>query len=121
MKYLFIAQYKDGSQYDQSLDDCSKLGNNTSSFGDVRKDEVARFHLQGGGHIYTVDLSDGHFEIDGVPFRMHDDEVTDLELVYFRRHWVTFSQDTYKEESRRTVFFFGWSDASGRKTIMQVE
>ena len=119
MKYLFIVEYKDGSHYHQSPDDCSQMGKNTSSFGDVRQEDVARFSLRGNGHTYTVDLSDGHFEIDGISFRMHEGEASDPKLVYHRRNWLAFGQQGAVQH--RIVFRFGWTDAYGQERIMEIE
>jgi len=95
-KYLFVAEYDDGTTYIQSPDDHSinhdpTKEHNPSSFSDVDHDKLIRFHLiepKEGEQIpiCTVDLRDGHFEMYGTPFTIHEQfvEPKDLKLIYFR-------------------------------------
>lgn len=83
LKYLFEAEFYDGTVYKQNKQDTSLLypptfddqGNpqGKNSFTDViaRMEEVKRFTLieqQFFGRTYSVFLDDGHFEIDKTPF-----------------------------------------------------
>lgn len=86
LKYLFQVTYKNGSVFTQSQEDRSLTRPGGSAYSDVIQDEVAAFFLIGEGHTYSVDLMDGHFEVDGVPFYMHKEEhLCNFKLLYFRR------------------------------------
>lgn len=94
LDYLFVADFSDGTSYVQGPDDESLFhpkdaeGNGPNAYRDVcdRMEDVVRFHLEGNGHRYTVDLTDGHFEIDGTPFIVErkDLPISDMRLVYLR-------------------------------------
>jgi hypothetical protein len=93
--HLFVAEYKDGEQYEQGQLDQSLQDENKNAFYDIFYQpikplaDLIRFSLIGKYHKYTVDLTDGHFEIDGVPFKQHEEDfLTDFRLIYFRRHQV---------------------------------
>jgi hypothetical protein len=93
-KYLFVAQYKDGEQYEQGAGDQSLQDETKNAFYDILYSpikplaDLIKFSLIGEGHSYTVDLTDGHFEIDGVPFFQHDEKhLVDFRLIFFRRHF----------------------------------
>lgn len=119
MKYLFTVQYRDGSTYEQSPDDKSQTGKG-SAYGDVRRDEVLRFSLRGNGHVYTVDLSDGHFEVDGTPFRMHEGAVKSPKLTYCRRHLVGFNAGM-QAVAHQVAFRFGWEAEDGKQVVMEID
>ena len=73
-----------------------------------------RFRLVGNGHIYEVDLVDGHFDIDGVPFEIHEQNLIpkDLRLVYFRETKVQATLGMNQEIKTTNHFvnryFIGW-------------
>lgn len=117
MKYLFKVEYKDGTIFTQNEDDVSLVDPKRSAFFDI-KDNIKRFSLI-GEHIYTVDLTDGHFEIDGIDFKMHEEELKDFKLIYFRRHKYTFNAK-HQEKSHEVVFRFGWQ--SGKlQEVMEIK
>jgi hypothetical protein len=86
--FLFECCFKDGSYLTQTPDDVSSIDPTRNAFYDVtqRIDDVIYFGLAGNGCGYLVDLRDGHFEVNGVPFRIDGVNTTGLKLVYFRRH-----------------------------------
>lgn len=112
LKYLFSVEYKDGSTYAQNPEDRSITEpEKRSCFFDVALPEVVRFTLRGDGNEYVVDLRDGHFEINGKSFKMHEDEaMTGFELVFFRRHTHHFLAGavTTQETSHEIVYRMGW-------------
>ena len=111
LKFLFSVEYKDGTVYEQNAEDVSVSDKKRSCFFDVKQDEVKRFSLWGDGNDYTVDLTDGHFEIAGVSFFMHSSPVTNFRLIYFRRHYHDFSTDL-KQRAHRVEYHFGWQGNS---------
>lgn len=102
LKYLFEAEYADGETIVQPDDNVSRLqpefdkdGWRPSAFYDVQEKakqvDLVRFSLIGEGHRYSVDLQDGHFEIDGLPFQAHPQGLhvyhtaeNPLRLIFFR-------------------------------------
>lgn len=93
LKYLFTATYADGRVFVQPADDASQFepGKRSAFFDALRfavSSPMIRFELNGNGHQYAVDLRDGHFEIDGVAFLMHDrNELPHrLKLIFWREH-----------------------------------
>jgi len=64
LKYYFHVQYYDDTHFDQNVEDVSLRDPKRSAMYDVRLGDVYRFWLEGCGHKFLVDLSDGHFEID---------------------------------------------------------
>lgn len=123
LKYLFTVTYKDGSTYEQNSEDRSITEpEKRSCFFDVHQDDVATFTLKGDGHSYTVDLRDGHFEVDGVPFAMHEEKLSNFRLVFFRHHTHGFNQ-AYEELSHEIVYRMGWQctvDGENYQKVMQI-
>lgn len=129
MKYLFTAKYKDGSVYEQNPEDVSVTeSEKRSCFYDIKDtlEDLESFTLTGEGHIYKVDLIDGHFEVDGVPFDMHEENLKDFRLIYFRQHTHSFNQKVEEtvEFAHNIVFRFGWqtNDSEGKnyQRVMQI-
>ena len=94
MKYLFKAEFLDGTTYEQHPNDLSIAGEGFgSSFSDiierVRNGEVKIFSLISKEHTGLVDLQDGHFEVDGLLFEVSSDFnntlLSSYRLIYFRR------------------------------------
>lgn len=112
LKYLFTVGYRDGDEFHQGADDASLTREGGSAFTDVRLDDVAWFRLQGDGRQIGVDLSDGHFEVDGLQFWVNDDHnhftpETKLRLIYFRRHRHDFTPDRV-ELAHDVTYYIGW-------------
>lgn len=124
LELLFIATYADGSQIFQTPDDKSSIEpENRSQFFDVleqaKTKQLISFVLTGKGHTYGVDLRDGHFEVDGVPFVMHEniEIIEGFELIYFRQNQVDIQQTQFedKEVGHRMTYNIGWKDTAERK------
>ena len=124
MLYLFTARYADGTCYEQNLADVSTADPSRSCFYDVDQERLARFELRGHGHVYAVDLADGHFEVDGAAFRFHEDRLADYRLVFFRRHTHTFNAG-HDEIRHAVVYRMGWqaTDADGHNVqrVMEID
>lgn len=124
LKYLFIALMKDGSLIEQAPEDVSAFDTQRSMFYDVaqRLDEVQSFALLGEGHIYLVDLRDGHFEVDDVPFSVQPVEHPTMlpggkfTLVYWRDHRHTLCGEVATHDVR---YRFGWryTDPKGQEYV----
>lgn len=101
----------------------------TQAENEPNQKDIVGFVLRGEGHTYGVDLRDGHFEVDGVPFFMHEDSTLfGFKMVFFRQHTHSFevgvkSGDVKKEISHQIVYRFGWQCTVGGKNhqrIMQI-
>jgi hypothetical protein len=126
MKYLFTAQFNDGSVFQQNEEDIHPNKPGKSAFTHLLEeaethDGIALFQLKGEGHTYSVDLNDGHFEIDGIKFNTHEQNLTpkDLRLVFFRQHKHNFN--VYGMEVEHDIeFFIGWQmTGDDNKNIQQ--
>ena len=124
LKYLFTAYYKDGTSYKQNEEDVSVTDPKRSCFFDVKQDEIIAFVLRGEGHRYWVDLTDGHFEIDRIPFQMHEKPLKDFKLIFFRQHTHTFKVSTMKnkqeEMNHEVVYRMGWQCTVGGQNYQRV-
>ena len=132
LRYLFIAEFDDGTQIAQTPEDKSEHREDKSAFWDVQYQQgdfaeqqpeqvkkLIRFHLTDRNNWYTVDLRDGLFEINGLPFAAHDQLFTPnqpLTLIYFRE---TKSDLHGSGEVNQYVnrYFLGWwcLDGEGNK------
>ncbi len=94
LKYLFIAEYNDGTQFYQMPDDTSKTRAGGSAFTDVEQDRLVLFRLYSveddGENVYEVDLRDGAFRVNGARFFAHPDGLFEpgqhFDLLFFRKH-----------------------------------
>lgn len=121
LKYLFGVRYSDKSEYFQTPSDTSLTDPTRSAFFDVMKryEDVEVFQLTGDGHKYLVDLRDGHFEIDGVPFWMDGPEDQPFRLIYFRRHTHTLNA-AFAELAHTIEYCFGWQTTADGKNHQQI-
>jgi hypothetical protein len=126
LTYLFEADFSDGTTYHQGLEDTPINHDAGSAFTDVmaRIDDVLRFHVVSldGAKRATVDLVDGHFEVNGVAFTLHPATVLpkNLRLIYFRETRVESTVNAKHEELSRRHYVarncIGWqmTDAKGK-------
>lgn len=127
LKYLFIAEYSDGQVFKQHDQDISYKDPKRSSFYDIDHHRLATFCLVNPEtqDVYGVSLIDGHFEINGHSFFLHnrDMELTNVRVIFFRRHLHSFNQDTHEEISHTVSFHFGWqaNDKEGKNVQHTVE
>jgi hypothetical protein len=116
MRYLFVCGFEDGSIIEQNAEDVSPVNSSKSCFWDVLQKEATgvkpiAFCLEGQdgedkGKLYYVDLLDGHFEINGVQFWLHEEHVSDLKLIYFRRNTQMITNGVVN--SHQVDFVIGW-------------
>ncbi len=81
-------------------------------------DKLAFFGLYSANHTYVVDLFDGHFEVDGVEFRLQpcEDAWITLGGTYKLVYWRDHQHDYGLEPAHRMQWRFGWKyeDPSGQ-------
>jgi hypothetical protein len=130
--YHFVATFRDGSQIFQNEDDVSPLDPTKNCLFDVLEREKAgdgpvSFGLIGPLGFFGVDLRDGHFEINGIPFFMHRPEqkgenYKDFRLISFRTPRINIEMDT-KTGKQTPVkgwvfsYTFGWQVTHEGKNV----
>lgn len=104
LKYLFIAGFVDGSAFPQPENDTSTIDEKRSAFYDLlqraEKSPIENFTLwqvepdpdTGFRKIFSVHLKTGLFSINGIFFRMHDEELSGFKLIFFRKHQRRINQ-----------------------------
>lgn len=142
LRYLFVAEFINGERLTQTLEDRSEIDPSKNAFYDVmqrsKQVALARFHLTDGHQWYSVDLRDGSFEINGIPFETFDPHnnpygriTPPLRLIYFvsddsravnKLVKVTNPNDTnkvmdYHYSAKR--FLLGWQFTDGGKNYQQ--
>lgn len=124
LKYLFTCEYNDGTVFEQNEEDRSSQDPLKSAFFDIKHEILVKFTLTGNGHEYSVDLLDGHFEVDGVPFFMYEGELQNVRLVFFRRHRHTINTGEMEELSHIITYRIGWQanepDGKNVQRIMEI-
>jgi hypothetical protein len=122
LDYLFIAELHNGQIVKQDPTDKAKFSNWGSAFTDVLKEHIKRFSLVGKGHIFTIDLEDGHFESDGN--KLYPPKAippgSDLKLIY----WRTVTREMMVGEDGKIVppkvrYTIGWQ-IKGSNTNWQI-
>ena len=106
LKYLFEAEMSDGEVYKQTPEDISVSTSDKSAFFDIANKELNNFTLK-GKHIYSVDLKDGSFSVDGIKFDTCLEPISNIRLVYFRRHKHN-SNITGEQVSHEIEYHFGY-------------
>jgi len=125
LKYHFHVQFKDGTTYAQSADDSPRISASGSAFTDIkdRLDEITHFSLyQESDLACLVDLTDGHFEVAGIPIQVQDPSVnfpgdTVYRLIYFRRIVRTRTGDVDQLDS--VQYHIGWQTTLDGKNYQQ--
>ncbi len=118
----FEADFKDNTTYIQGADDVSIDTEGRNAFYDIlqRMDDVVQFHLiKDDNTRYTVDLRDGHFEINGIAFTSHDQFYVPgvLKLIYFKEMHQNFhAGDSEPYEIKVNRYFIGWECNKNGKT-----
>lgn len=118
-QFYFVATFADGTQIFQNEADVSPNDPVKNCYFDVlersKTEQPASFVITDGTHVFGVDLRDGHFEVNGVPFFQHRPEFAnqqykDFQLVYFRTPKIEIDAKTM-EPIRGTVgsYTIGWT------------
>lgn len=148
LKYLFTVLYSDGSVFQQPTDDISVVDAKRSAFTDAahriengrfildergqlvsRIQDIHRFLLEDGATSYMVDLITGHFEVNCVPFRIHEIEIeySNRRLIFVRRHYqkVTLTGAETAMGASRIVYRLGWQgntpDGKNAQFVMEID
>jgi hypothetical protein len=125
LTHLFTVLYADGSTHAQTVEDVSLTKDGGSAFSDVDLPNVVALFLEGPQHLYSVDLRDGHFEINGLTVKIGPDDAPalPLSLVYFRRVCQDQTTDIKTgavTRGMRRSYHLGWRDAAGQTRTLAV-
>ena len=126
LSYLFTCRFTDGTTIQQTQDDVSSEDATRSAFFDVvqRLEDVQTFVIKDSEHTYMVDLRDGHFEIDGVPFEVSTEELPGeamFRLIYFHRHQHNVVQGQALTGDGAVIrYHVGWQTTIGGKNFQSV-
>lgn len=128
LEYLFIAETHNGTIIKQTPDDRSLLDPlHRNSFYDVLNcgNPIKRFSLVGKGHLFTVDLTDGHIEIDGkIAYPPKSPPVgAKIELIYYRQVQQSLGYDLgpeasdKKQKGTKVRYYIGWQANHNGKNV----
>jgi hypothetical protein len=137
--FLFTAEFEDGHIIEQTEQDVSTIDPERSAFYDVLSypSPLVRFTLGGDGVSYGVDLTTGHFILDGVreirPFHPSELPFVNMQIFYARtvqQKLEVTSKVNDKHESEITgiapqeghiVFYYlGWTATSHGKEVRHI-
>jgi hypothetical protein len=111
-KYLFKALLNDGTVIEQTQEDKSPTTEGKNTFYDVLQnmDKLRVFALyhQETGAEYLIDLKDAHFEVNQSPLFLHDEEVKNIRLIYFRRNMAIVNVTTQEVSQNVASYHFGF-------------
>ena len=129
--FLFVATFADGSQIfqtdaDQSTQDAAK-----NCFYDVltRGGPPVCFVITDGKKTFGVDLTDGHFEINGTPFFQHRPEHLPLKNFCLKYCRVMDQEQTFSARTGEAIgdptgrvagYSFGWETEHNGETIERI-
>jgi hypothetical protein len=111
LDFLFIAETFNGNIIKQDPTDKPKFSKSGSIFTDVLKEKIKRFSLIGKGHIFVVDLTDGHMEVDGKKlYPPKKPPITPLDLIYYRQVERRLSVGTNNATVMQPIvrYYLGW-------------
>lgn len=119
--YSFTALYEDGTiieldRFDPEGDKCLCREDGTGSrFTDVKEKEkeskLVSFVIHNDHYSAGVDLTDGHFEINSIPFWQHRpdlDGYQDFRVIYYRTVQQTISQSGEVLSGEVMAYVVGW-------------
>lgn len=124
--YLFVATFADGSQIFQDAKDISAADLKRSQFYDVleraKETALVSFVIR-GEHVFGVDLRDGHFEVNGLPFFQHRpdnsaENYKDFRVIYFRTPQIQIDAHTRQPISGKIhAYTIGWQMTHNGKNV----
>lgn len=134
LRYLFEAEFEDGSIFKQNKKDVSSLDPKRSSFYDLLQDKrkIVKFSLIEQTLFkpksIIVDLRTGEFsannaeneDVIGEGDIKHPKLTEELRLIFYRQHQHDFNRETDKEIDHRITYCLGWQTTIEGKNYQQV-
>jgi hypothetical protein len=111
LDFLFVAETYNGQIIRQPENDISPLDPTKSAFYDVLQQKIKRFSLVGKGMIFTVDLTDGHYEVNGaIVHTKLPPAKCELQLIYYRQVQQRLGLGTDGTQKMEPIvrYFIGW-------------
>lgn len=111
LKYLFVAEFEDGSKIEQTSADVSAIDKTKSAYFDVLQhpSKLIAFTLKKGlFYSLRLDLKTGIFTQNGVTFQLEDNPMRPDELLFYRQHQHDLNMNSKTETDHRTVYFLGY-------------
>lgn len=120
LKYLFTVGFADGTTLEQTPEDQSTIDPERRSawYDVVNRGTPVHWiviHDESGNEL-GVDLTDGHFEINGDSFWLEVPDEGSLEPVFYRQHTHNFNVEG-QEEAHLTRYVIGWKQGDKERTI----
>lgn len=117
--YSFTATFEDGSvvelNHKEENSDFSQSKEGGSRFTDVlekeKESKLISFVLHNDQISAGVDLRDGHFELNGVPFFVHRPDrefYKDFRIIYYRSMQQTYNQSSGETTGQCLGYVIGW-------------
>lgn len=126
-KLFFIVTFEDGTQIAQNVEDVGAVEGRNCYYDVMQKTlevpAVCCVLAAEGYPTFGVDLKDGHFEVNGVPFFMHTEPYKDFRLQYFRnvtQHRQTNVKTGETIDTAEVGYLLGWECEYGGETITRV-
>lgn len=127
--FSYTATFEDGTQivHDKEGSDASTQFPTGTVFTDVlekeKESKLVSFVLHNDETSVGVDLQDGHFEINGIPFFQHRPDLLsykDFRVIYVRTVQRTISQVTGEEvDSGILSYTVGWQTTHNGENIQK--
>ena len=146
LKYMFGAHLASGEEVFQNAEDLSPTSAGKNCYYDLLRHneageilpcpidgvalprlDIEIFQLEGDGHRYVVDLRDGHFQVDDVPFFMGPLPPANEKLMLVFHYRVSQHIKTSMREGKRkreiigrdVEYHFGWTtEDKSRQQVM---
>jgi hypothetical protein len=113
--FKFTAAFEDGTVIEQNDEDISVVDKTRSCYFDVKEKEkeskLVSFVIHNDSYSLGVDLRDGHFELNGIPFFQHDPIITpyeNFEIEYYRTVVREIRQDGTQISGIIDSYTVGW-------------
>lgn len=113
LKYLFTAYFENGDEIAQDQDDTSKIDPERSRFFDVLQlvnagVKLVYFELNPADpddkSYHGIDLENGTFNINGATFQMHERDLENFRVLFFRVRDTHFNVTPQNVQMNETTF-----------------
>lgn len=114
LDFLFIAETYDGQIIRQPENDVSATTPGRSTFYDVLQHKIKRFSLSGKGMLFTIDLTDGHYEVNGnIMHTKLPPGKCELKVIYYRQVEQRLVRGVKDKDVGKTLepivrYYIGW-------------
>ena len=131
--YSYTAVFEDGTVIEQDRNDengdrsLTRTDGTGSRFTDVlekeKESKLISFVIHNDNYSLGVDLRDGHFELNGVPFFQHrpdQDNYKDFRIIYYRSVQRVMNQNGEQLSGSATSYTVGWQVTHNGKNVQRI-